>query len=145
MIPKELWYLVDCLYSQFSTMSGQELFSEDGLLGQGYPAEVAALQAQLDRKYGKLDTVRAKPASTADALFTFLRALAEPVIPFEHYHQVGSHPHPGCQPGCYVGPSSRLVGGLGRLKMFLPVYPNPDLFERARERERGREGGRLGE
>ena len=39
------------------------------------PLQVASIKNHLDRKYGKLDALRVKPASVAEALFTFLQQL----------------------------------------------------------------------
>lgn len=75
-IPKEIWLLVDHLYSK--GMTQEDLFQQPGLHN-----EIQQIRENLDTGNWELNV---SVHSVAEALLLFLEALAEPVIPYSSYH-----------------------------------------------------------
>eukprot|EP01032_Pedospumella_encystans_P014590 gene14590-16746_t len=76
-VPKELWRLVDALWSS-NALKEKDLFNS-----KADPAEVAMVRYSLD--HGRDFPVGLSPHSICEALVSFLQALPQPLLPPESY------------------------------------------------------------
>jgi phosphatidylinositol-bisphosphatase len=79
-IPKELWRLVDALWSS-NALKEKDLFNS-----KADPREVAAIRSSLDR--GLDFPAGCTPHSICEALVSFLQALPQPLLPPDSYPSV---------------------------------------------------------
>ena len=79
-VPKELWRLVDALWSS-NALKEKDLFNS-----KADPAEVAMVRYSLD--HGRDFPVGLSPHSICEALVSFLQALPQPLLPPESYPSV---------------------------------------------------------
>jgi len=81
-VPKELWRLVDALWSS-NALKEKDLFNS-----KADPAEVAMVRYSLD--HGRDFPVGLSPHSICEALVSFLQALPQPLLPPESYPSVST-------------------------------------------------------